>query len=80
MNAGGTRRAGALAAVSRGDDGPAEPRISELGEILALGLIRLQARMTSDNSTPNGECSLDFARLQSGDRDRSPKGKRRHAP
>jgi hypothetical protein len=78
MNAGGTRRTGALTAAWRGHDGPAEQRIAEVGGILALGLIRLHAQMSSKTRTLNGESSLDFARLQSGDRDQSPEGKSRH--
>ena len=40
--------------------------ISEIAEILALGLMRLQARKSSELSASSGESSLDFTGQQSG--------------
>jgi len=42
-------------------------RIPEIGEILALGLIRLHARKSSQFAVDSGECSLDCLATQSGD-------------
>lgn len=53
-------------------ESPSAQRISEVGDILALGIIRLVTRKSSQNAAKSGETSLDFTRLQSGDRDRSP--------
>jgi hypothetical protein len=44
----------------------ASDRIVEIGEILALGLIRLQARKSSELSRACGESWLDCAANQSG--------------
>lgn len=57
----------------------AADRIAEIGEILALGLIRLRARKSSQFSDVNGESSLDCVATQSGhsdrnDRDRTDEG------
>lgn len=41
-------------------------RISEVAEILALGLMRLLARKSSELSPAAGETSLDFPGQQSG--------------
>lgn len=57
-------------------DGP--DRISELGSLLALALIRRSARNSSEDSAVARECSLDFAPPRSGNRDRSPEGKGHH--
>lgn len=48
----------------------ASDRIAEIGEILALGLVRLMARKSSKQSDKDGESSLDFVAEQSGDRNR----------
>ena len=45
---------------------PAAERIAEIGQILARGLIRLQARQSSRLSGPAGESLLDFLPAQSG--------------
>lgn len=44
----------------------AEQRIAEIAEILALGLMRLKARQSTELSRVSGESSLDFAAHQSG--------------
>jgi hypothetical protein len=49
------------------DSPPANARISELGEILAAGLMRLWAAKSSGKSDKLGESSLDFSVGQSGD-------------
>ena len=41
--------------------------IAEIGEILALGLVRLKARKSSETAIPAGESSLDCVAHQSGD-------------
>jgi hypothetical protein len=41
-------------------------RIAELGEILAVGLIRALGRKSSELSSATGESCLDFAARQSG--------------
>jgi hypothetical protein len=50
--------------------GPCQPspseRLTELAEILALGLMRLRARKSSQLSGHRGESSLDFKAEQSG--------------
>jgi hypothetical protein len=46
---------------------PVNDRISEIAEILAAGLTRLEARKSSRKSTEIGESSLHFAPDQSGD-------------
>lgn len=38
----------------------ADERITELGQILALGLIRLHARKSTQSSADRGDSSLDF--------------------
>jgi hypothetical protein len=43
-----------------------DERIAEIGEILALGLMRLRARQSSEVLRTSGESSLDFAAHQSG--------------
>ncbi len=49
----------------RGDE-PAD-RLAEIGEILALGLVRLRARQSSQTEARTGESSLDCVAHQSGD-------------
>ena len=41
-------------------------RIAEIGEILALGLVRLKARQSTQLSPPDGESSLASLGHQSG--------------
>jgi hypothetical protein len=43
----------------------AEERLAEVCAILALGLVRLHARKSSELSRDRGECSVDFAADQS---------------
>jgi hypothetical protein len=43
-----------------------EERLTEIGEILALGLVRLRARKSSQIPADGGECSLDCVGTQSG--------------
>ena len=43
-----------------------EERLSEIAEILAAGLMRLQARKSSQISADCGDSSLDFTGHQSG--------------
>jgi len=50
---------------------PAE-RLGEIADILALGLIRLQARKSSPIVADGGESSLDLSATESG---HAPKGK-----
>lgn len=45
----------------------ARERIAEIAEILALGLMRLRARQSSQLSRLTRESSLDFTAHQSGD-------------
>ena len=45
----------------------APERIAEIGEILALGLMRLLARKSSENSAGSREVSLDCVGGKSGD-------------
>jgi hypothetical protein len=47
-------------------DMSAMERLDELGEILALGLIRMRGRMSSQKSVDAGEISLDILAQQSG--------------
>jgi hypothetical protein len=47
----------------------AAERLDELGEILAVGLIRLHARKSSPFSAHRGESSLDCPAHQSGHAD-----------
>ena len=44
----------------------AAERLDEIGDILAAGLIRLQARKSSSFSADIGDSSLDCAAYQSG--------------
>lgn len=44
----------------------AEERIAEIGQILAAGLMRLQARQSSQLSADRGDSSVDFLPDQSG--------------
>jgi hypothetical protein len=44
----------------------AEERIAEIGRILSLGLMRLQARKSSQQSADRGDSSVDFMPNQSG--------------
>lgn len=48
----------------------ASERLDEIAEILAAGLIRLNARKSSPLSAPRGESSLDCAAHQSSHADR----------
>jgi len=48
----------------------ASERLSELAEILAVGLMRLKARKSSHLSTASGESSLDCAAHRSSHADR----------
>ena len=43
------------------------PRISEIAEILALGVVRLRVRQSSELARRGGESSLDCVGDQSGD-------------
>ncbi len=43
----------------------ADERLREVGEILAVGLIRLRARRREPRSVDTGELSLDFTARQS---------------
>jgi hypothetical protein len=49
-------------------DEPTSDRIAEIGEILALGLMRLRARKSSKASEKERESSLDFVAGESGHR------------
>ena len=51
---------------SKGDQTETAERIAEIGEILALGLVRLRARQSSQREANTGESSLDFVAGQSG--------------
>jgi hypothetical protein len=48
------------------DNVEADERLSEIGEILAVGLTRLQARKSSRKPTEFGESLLHFSVDQSG--------------
>lgn len=48
----------------------AAERLDEIAEILAAGLMRLQARKSSHLSPTRGESSLDYAAHQSSHADR----------
>jgi hypothetical protein len=50
-----------------GLDGEGSERLSELAEILAAGLTRLEARKSSRKSAEIGESSLHLTADQSGD-------------
>ena len=52
-------------ATHNASDLPRE-RIAEIGEILALGLVRLRARQSSQTEARTGESSLDCVAYQSG--------------
>jgi|HubBroStandDraft_2_1064218.scaffolds.fasta_scaffold82105_2 hypothetical protein len=52
--------------VDRLTESPAGDRIAELGEILALGQLRLLARNSRGKPSQNGESSLDFSVTESG--------------
>ena len=45
---------------------PPAPHLVEIGEILATGLMRLEARKSSGLSSRNGESSLHYDASQSG--------------
>jgi hypothetical protein len=47
-------------------DETAAERLDEIAEILAIGLMRLRTRKSSQLSADAGECSLDVAGHQSG--------------
>ena len=44
----------------------ADERLAEICQILALGLMRLNARKSSELSRDRGESSVDFYALESG--------------
>jgi hypothetical protein len=48
-------------------DAERSERLAEISEILAAGLVRLEARKSSQNSQDLGESSLHFTPDQSGD-------------
>ena len=48
------------------DAAVARERTAEIGEILALGLVRLRARQSSRTSSDTGESSLERVAHQSG--------------
>ena len=50
----------------RTDSSSVRERLSELAEILAAGLMRLQARKSSGKSAGSGESSLDCPAHRSG--------------
>ena len=52
--------------MTQRSEGSNENAITEIAEILALGLMRLQARKSSELSASSGESSLDFTGQQSG--------------
>jgi hypothetical protein len=52
---------------SAGDEPGSKARIAEIGEILAIGLSRLEARKSSRKPAEFGESSLHFTPDQSGD-------------
>jgi hypothetical protein len=52
--------------VDRLTESPEGDRIAELGEILALGQLRLSARNSRGKPSQNGESSLDFSGTESG--------------
>jgi hypothetical protein len=57
-------------------DMTAAERLAEVADLLALGLIRMQARMSSRKSADVGEISLDINVPRSGpDRDSAPEVK-----
>ena len=47
----------------------ARARITEVGEILTAGYLRLLARKSRGKASPNGEIPLDISSTQSGHRD-----------
>ena len=51
------------------DDMTGTERLAELGQILAAGLMRLQARQSSQLSADCGDSSVDFLPDQSGHAD-----------
>ncbi len=48
------------------EHGAAQERIAELADMLAAGLIRVQARKSSEKPQQTGESSLDFSGTKSG--------------
>lgn len=54
----------------------AHERIAEIGEILALGLIRLRARQSSQLNSGSGESSLASLAHQSGHENAEPENGR----
>jgi hypothetical protein len=48
------------------DQMSAAERLDEIAGILAVGLMRLQARQSSSLSAPNGDSFLDFSPPKSG--------------
>lgn len=55
------------------DQMSADERIAEIAEILALGLIRMRARMSSPFLPTSAEISLDSNARQSGPETNSPR-------
>jgi hypothetical protein len=53
-------------------DMTAAERLAEVADLLALGLIRMRARMSSRKSADVGEISLDINARQSGPKANSP--------
>jgi hypothetical protein len=58
-----------MAAESNSHEDLRADRIDEISEILAIGLMRLRARQSSELSPHDGESSLDCAARQSGPAD-----------
>jgi hypothetical protein len=56
-----------LSSKIAGTDADGSERLSEIAEILAAGLTRLEARKSSRKSAEFGESSLHFTPDQSGD-------------
>ena len=53
--------------VTNGTSNSPRERIAEIGQILALGLVRLKARQSTQLSDLTGESSLEPVATQSGD-------------
>jgi hypothetical protein len=54
-----------------------QERLSELAELLALGLVRLKTRQSSSLSREDGEGSLDFSPDRSGHADPATRWRKR---
>ena len=55
-----------MGVATKSDDSP-DKRLAEIAEMLAAGLLRLEARKSSQKSAEFGESSLHFTPDQSGD-------------